>query len=28
MWLQDFDLSWQYRRSSDNQVADCLSRLG
>jgi len=26
--LQDFDLSWQYRRGSDNQAADCLSRLG
>jgi len=26
--LQDFDLRWQYRRGSDNQVADCLSRLG
>jgi len=28
MGLQDFDLSWQYRRGSDNQTTDCLSRLG
>ena len=25
--LQEFDLSWQYRPGSKNQVADCLSRL-